>query len=121
MYSVFVSGDYVLEEVLQRGYIPLPVADVVEQAPLRLLLVYLELFIKRPACDDNPQIGVKHHKGLVDSIHDSPCKGVAQLCVCKRIASGRRSIYRLVTHEVCRIARTIAMSTHAPSTATRKL
>ena len=65
-----VVGEDLLEEHPQLGYVPLPVAEVVDELPDRLLGGPLEGVVEALVGGEDLQVGVQHHQRLAHGLDD---------------------------------------------------
>ena len=80
--ELFDSGtvrDDVLKDLAQGGYIPLTIAQFMEQTALSFFRSHIKFPVKGPACDHNAQRIVEHDEGFADRIHDGFFEGTMLL------------------------------------------
>jgi hypothetical protein len=69
-------GDHALEQDAQRRDIPLPVSEVVNQAPLGLLGAGPERLVERPIGGCDVQIPVKHDERAGHGLDNVACRNI---------------------------------------------
>ena len=67
--SVFLWKDF-FQQRAQFGYIPLPVAKVIDPVSDNFLCFDLEYIIESPVCVEHPQIRIQHYKGVTDCLNN---------------------------------------------------